>query len=80
MWAERMGVKGVKGVKGVRVKGWEVDTGQGTRATMSKKLTFQVSRGSLLFLQGIRLTIACIMCRYRLTVHCVNINKFLCAS
>jgi hypothetical protein len=60
------GGEGVKGDKSQWVgssyrardqNGWEL-------ATMSKKLAFQVSRGSLLFLQGVRLTIACILCSY----------------
>jgi hypothetical protein len=55
MWAEGGG--GGEGVKGARVKGWgssyQIRDQSGWEfATMSRKLAFQVSRGSLLFARG----------------------------
>jgi hypothetical protein len=68
------------GVKGAWVKGWgscyqAMDQSGGEFATMSKILALQVSQGSLLFMHGVRLIISCTLCRYRLIVHHVNINK-----
>jgi hypothetical protein len=42
---------------------------------MSKTLALQVSWGFLLILQGVRLTVVFTLCKYRLIVHCVNINE-----
>ncbi len=69
-------------MKGNRFKGWGSSyqaRGQSgwEFATMSKKLAFQVSRGSLLLCKGFNLTVICILCRYRLTVDCVIINEIL---
>ncbi len=52
------GLRGGKGVKVVKTKGWGSccqtgNQGGGKFVTMSKKLALQVSRGSLLFLQGV---------------------------
>jgi hypothetical protein len=52
-----------------------MDQSGGEFATMSKILALQVSQGSLLFMHGVRLIISCTLCRYRLIVHHVNINK-----
>jgi hypothetical protein len=70
MWAEGWeGGKGERG-EGAKTKGWGRCYQTGNQSgrefvTMSKKLAIQVSRGSLLFLQGVQ---------KRLLVYCVNIK------
>jgi hypothetical protein len=67
-----------KGVKGARAKGWGSCYQTGDQGgwefffffvAMSRKLAFQVSRGSLLLFKGFK----------KLLVYCVKI-KYLCAT
>jgi hypothetical protein len=80
MWAEGWG-RGERGKnRGVGSSYLARDQSGWRFATKSKKLALQVGGFLLLFLQAVQLLTAFILCRYRLTVRCVNINELLCAG